>query len=194
WRVGSIMQDDRRKFEFSSFWLPPLTKETTPLAKDPPILPIGVGGYGSLSYGIHRKCIQKGDVDECVDWLMYITTPENDEMIVNEVPSFIPSNKKAKSLPEVENLFVGETRLVAGAGHYWPVPMGWFSGQESKYQDTFKRELTLYLLDEQDMTTFMANADAAAQEAIPGLVREAAVQYSDTGSWDLTQWTCQPEV
>ncbi|MCE5258698.1 MAG: extracellular solute-binding protein, partial [Chloroflexi bacterium] len=40
WRVGSIMQDDRRKFEFSSFWLPPLTKETTPLAKDPPILPI----------------------------------------------------------------------------------------------------------------------------------------------------------
>ncbi|MHB1356023.1 MAG: ABC transporter substrate-binding protein [Anaerolineae bacterium] len=194
WRVGSIMQDDRRKFEFSSFWLPPLTKETTPLAKDPPLLPIGVGGYGSLSYGIHRKCISKGNVDECVDWLMFITTPKNDEMIVNEIPSFIPSNKKAKSLPEVENLFVGETRLVAGAGHPWPAPMGWFSGYESKFTDTFKRELTLYLLDEQDMDTFMANLEAGAQESVPALIRGAAIQYSKDGNWDLTQWTCQPAV
>ncbi|OPZ71125.1 MAG: Bacterial extracellular solute-binding protein [bacterium ADurb.Bin478] len=161
WRVGSIMQDDRRKFEFSSFWLPPLTKDTTPLAKDPPILPIGVGGYGSLAYAIHRKCIAEGKVDACIDWLMYITTPERDETIVNEVPSFIPANKKSKSLPEVENLFVGETRLIAGAGHYWPVPMNWFSGEESKYTDTFKREMTLYLLGEQDLDKFMANADAA---------------------------------
>jgi len=194
WRVGSIMQDERRKFEFSSFWLPPLTQATTPLAKDPPVLPIGVGGYGSLSYGIHRKCIAKGNVDECVDWLMYITTPKNDEMIVNEIPSFIPSNKKAKSLPEVENLFVGETRLVAGAGHMWPVPMYWFSGQESKYTDTFKREMTLYLLGEQDMDTFMANADLAAKDAMPATLRTAAIQYSKDGSWDLTQWTCQPTI
>ena len=194
WRVGAIMKDDRRKFEFSSFWLPPLTKETTPLAKDPPILPIGVGGYGSLSYGIHRKCIAKGNVDECVDWLMYISTPKNDEMIVNEVPSFIPSNKKAKSLPEVENLFVGETRLVAGAGHPWPPPMSWFSYLESKYTDTFKREMTLYLLGDEDLDTFMANADAAAKDALPATVRAAAIQYSKDGSWDLTRWTCQPTV
>jgi len=195
WRVGSIMQDDRRKFEFSSFWLPPVTKATTPLAKDPPVLPIGVGGYGSLSYGIHRKCIAKGDVDECVDWLMYMSTPANDEMIVNEIPSFIPANKKAKSLPEVENLFVGETRLVAGAGHVWSsVPMSWFSYTESKYTDTFKREMTLFLLGESTMDVFMANADAAAKEALPATIRAAAIQYSKDGNWDLTQWTCQPTV
>ena len=29
WSVGTIMQDDRRKFEFSSFWLPPLTSVWT---------------------------------------------------------------------------------------------------------------------------------------------------------------------
>ena len=194
WSVGPIMQDERRKFEFSSFWLPPLTKATTPLAHDPPILPIGVGGYGSITYGIHRKCIAKGNVDECVEWLMYITTPKNDEMIVNEVPSFIPSNKKAKSLPEVENLFVGETRLVAGAGHPWPIPWKWFSYQETKYADTFARELTLYLLGDQDLDKFMANADVAAQEAVPSIIRAAAIQYSKDGSWDLTRWTCQPTV
>jgi len=194
WRVGAIMQDDRRKFEFSSFWLPPLTKETTEFANDEPILPIGVGGYGSLAYAIHRKCIEKGNVDACVDWLMFITTPERDETIVNEVPSFIPANKKSKSLPEVENLFVGETRLVAGAGHYWPVPMYWFSADQSKYTDTFKREMTLYLLGESSMDTFMKNADTAAKEAVPAVLRGAAIQYSDTGSWDLTRWDCQPTV
>jgi len=195
WTLGTIMQDDRRKFEFSSFWLPPLTKETTPLANDTPKLPIGVGGYGSLNYGINRKCIAKGNVDACIDWLMFISTPKNDEMIVNEVPSFIPANKKAKSLPEVENLFVGETRLVAGAGHPWSaVPMYWFSGTESKYTDTFKREMTLYLLGDNDLDTFMANADVAAKAAVPALVRGAAIQYSKDGSWDLTQWTCQPTV
>jgi ABC-type glycerol-3-phosphate transport system substrate-binding protein len=194
WTVGTIMQDVRRKFEFSSFWLPPLTKATTPLAKDPPILPIGVGGYGSLSYGINHKCIAKGDVDECVDWLMYITTPANDEMIVNEVPSFIPANKKAKSLPEVENLFVGETRLVAGAGHPWPAILGWFAYTESKFTDTFKREMTLYLLGDNTLDTFMANSDAAAKDSVTAVVREAAVQYSTTGDWDLTRWSCQPAV
>ena len=194
WIVGAIMQDSRRKFEFSSFWLPPLTKATTPLAKDPPILPIGLGGYGAVSYGIHHKCIAKGNVDECVDWLMYITTPKSDEMIVNEVPMMIPSNKKAKSLPEVENLFVGETRLVAGSGHPWTPPDTWFSYQESKYTDTFNREMTLFFLGDQDLDTFMANTDIAAQEATPATVRSAAIQYSKDGSWDLTQWTCQPKV
>ena len=202
WSVGPIMQDDRRKFEFSSFWLPPLTKATTPLAKDPPILPIGVGGYGSLSYGIQRKCIDKGDVDACVDWLMYITTPKNDEKIVNEVPSFIPSNKKAKSLPEVENMFVGETRLVGGAtiGHLWPTiagyssAPGWFGYADNKFNDTFGREMTLYLLNEQDLDTFMAHLDAGAREEVSETIRSAAIQYSKDGSWDLTQWTCQPTV
>ena len=194
WRVGSIMQDTRREFEFSSFWLPPITKETSEYANDTPILPIGVGGYGSLAYGINRKCIAKGNVDACVDWLMFITTPENDEYVVNEVPSFIPANKKAKSLPEVENLFVGETRLVAGAGHPWPAPLNWFSYQESKYTDSFKRELTLYLLDEQDLDTFMDNMATEAATAAPAVMRAAAVQHSDDGDWDLTQWTCEPEV
>ena len=195
------MQDDRRKFEFSSFWFPPITKETTPLAKDPPILPIGIGGYSSLAYGLNRATIAKGNVDECVDWLMFITTPENDQMIVNEVPSFIPANKKAKALPEVENMFVGETRLVAGSGHPWPAIAGqsdpfpsWFGGAGSKYADIYAREMSLYLSNEQDLDTFMAHLETAAQAEAPDIIRKAAIQYSDDGTWDLTQWTCQPKV
>ena len=198
-RLGQYMQDARRKFEFSTFWLPPVTKATTPLAKDPPILPAGVGGYGSKNYCINHKCVKKGNVEECVDWLMFISTPAHDEMIVNEVPSYVPAQKKAKSLPEVENLFVGETRLVGGswAGHPWKAPCYWgggFEGLGSKYFDTFQREESLYLLGDNDLDTFMTNADAAFQVEAPDLIRAAAIQYTEKGDWDLTQWSCTPKV
>jgi len=194
WQLGPFLQDDRRKFEFSSFWMPPITKETSELAHDPVILPIGVGGYGSIAYGINRKCLAKGNVDTCVDWLMYITTPEHDEMIVNEVPSMVPAHKKAKSLPEVESMFVGETRLVGGGRRPWNPLAWWFGYADNKYGDTLKRETDLYLLDEQDLDQFMANMEAAAQEDLPNTLRSAAIQYSEDGSWDLTQWPCQPAL
>ena len=196
WAIGSIMQDDRRKFEFSTFWLPPVTKETTPLAHDPPILPAGVGGYGGVNYGINHKCVAKGNVEECVDWLMYLSTPEHDEMIVNEVPGFVTSNKKARSLPEVEGMFVGETRLVGGswAGHPWIPTMWWFGAMGSKYYNNFQREEVLYLIGDQDIDTFMTNADAIGQEALPDLIRSAAIQYAEKGDWDLTRWSCTPKL
>ncbi|MCE5258697.1 MAG: extracellular solute-binding protein [Chloroflexi bacterium] len=194
WSVGTIMQDSRRQFEFSSFWLPPITRATSEYVPDPPYLPIGVGGYGSLSFGLNRKTIAKGNVEECVDWLMYITTPEHDEMVVNEVPSFIPSNKKAKSLPEVENLFVGETRLVAGGTHPVSGPYSWFGWQEDKWGDLLRREQTLYFMGEEDADTFFNNLKEAGVPLAKEVIRKAAVQYSEDGSWDLTQWECQPEV
>jgi ABC-type glycerol-3-phosphate transport system substrate-binding protein len=194
WQVGSIMQDDRREFEFTSTWLPPVTKETTPVVADPPNLPIGVGGYGSITYGINHKVEDEGNVDLCVDFLMYVTTPENDELIVNEVPKFIPSHKDAKALPEVENMFVGETRLVAGAGHPVQNPVGWFGGQEIRWGDTIFRELTLYYLDEQDLDTTMENLYRHGSDNAEELLRQAAVQYSEDGNWDLEKWSCQPEI
>jgi raffinose/stachyose/melibiose transport system substrate-binding protein len=194
WAIANIQQDDMREFEFTSFWLPQVTKETSEFASDPPFLPIGVGGYGSLSYGINHKCIDKGNVEECVDWLMWISTPEHDEMIVNEQPSFIPSNKKAKALPEVENMFVGETRLVAGGTHPVSNMFGWFGDSQQRWGDTLKRNIELFGLGEQTLDETIAEIEAQVPVMAPEFLREAAIQYSDTGSWDLTQWECQPEV
>lgn len=142
-----------------------------------------------------------GNLNECVDWLMWITTPEHDEMVVNEVPSFIPANKKARALPEVENMFVGETRLTAGWGHTWPSITGWsnpfptwLGGSGSKFSDIYGREMALYLMGDQDLDTFLANLEKAAADEVPDLIRKSAIQYSKDGAWDLTQWACQPKV
>jgi len=193
WAVGTILQDTTRQFEFTSIWMPPMDKVTSSYAPDPQILPWGVGGYGAHNMGVHPDTLRRGNTDECIDWLMYITTPENNAMVVNEVPSFIPSNKQAKSLPEVENLFVGESRI-ADSTNGWPVPLYWFGSVGSKYPDTYRRELQLYLLEEQSQDNFLSNIRAAADEAVPEVIRESAKQYSDAGSWDLTRWTCEPVI
>ena len=192
WQYGPLLDDDRREFEFSSFWLPPVTQETSEFVKDPPLLPVGVGGYGSIAYGLNRMCLQRGNVDECVDWLMYITTPENDELVVNEVPSFIPSVKKARALPEIANLFVGEARLPGGG---LPIPpITWLFGMGGKYRDLLYRENDLYFMGEQTLEQTMANLTAITHDAAPEDIREDAIQYNEDGNWDLTQWDCQPEV
>ena len=192
--LGTVLQDNRRKFEFTSFWVPPVTKATSEFVPDPPYLPIGVGGFGSVSYGLNQACISRHNVDECVDWLMFITTPKNNEMIVNEVPSFIPSIKQARALPEVENLFIGETRLVSGGQHPVYSPYGWFGYQESKWTDALIREETLYFLGESTEDTFFANLKAAAEPMAKDVIRRAAAQYTPNSPWDLTQWKCQPAV
>jgi len=194
WSLRTILRDDRRQFEFTSFWLPPVTKETSEYAPDPPILPMGVGGYGSTSYGLNPTTLRRGCVDECVDWLMYLTTPVNNETLVNEVPGLIPSNKKARALPEVTNMFVGETRLALGGNHPISGPYSWFGWQEDKWGDVLRREETLYFLGEQDADTFFAHLKTEGDVLAKDVIRNAALQYADDGRWDLTQWACQPAL
>jgi len=193
WQLGPLLEDDRRDFEMVSFWVPPITKETTAVAQDPPVLPIGVGGFGSLSYGLNHMCLQRGNVDECVDWLMFITTPLHDEMIVNEVPSFVPAVVGTKALPEIENLFVGEERLKSGEHPVRSIESV-FGYVESKYNDLWNRENELYFLDQQSLDEAMANLTAICNQQAPADIRDAALQYSEDGSWDLTQWQCEPEI
>jgi len=193
WQLGPLLADDRRGFEMVSFWLPPITAETSSFVQDPPILPIGAGGYGSIAYGLNHMCVQRGNVDECVDWLMYITTPENDEMIVNEVPSFVPAVVGTTALPEIQNLFIGVDRLVEG-GHPIRSLEFIFGYAESKYNDRWYREGELFFLDQQSLEDTMANCTDICTESADADLREAAIQYSDDGDWDLTQWTCQPEI
>jgi len=190
WRVGDILKDDRRSFEVSNFWIPPITKATSDLAKDPPVMPEGVGGFGT-AYGINPKCAKKGNIDECVDWLMYITEPKNNEVLVNEIPSYVPAVAGAKALPEISNMFVGMKYLRPGAKR--SIAMTEWTFGERWYDDT-QRLIQLFLLDEMDLLQLGTELDKSVDENGPDALRESAIQYSEEGSWDLTKWPCTPAV
>jgi len=189
WRLASLLEDDRRDFDFGTVVLPPVTRKTTDLAPPEPILSFQ-GGYGSITYGINPKCIDKGCVDECVDFLMWITTPEHDAMIVNENPKFVPSHKDAKPLPEVAGLFVRPIPLVREVTH----PFEYYGHQEVKWGDVMRRVPVLYFLGELTLQETMDELTEQSEILAPELLRQAALQYDEAGSWDLTQWDCEPEI
>ena len=192
WQLGGLLDDDRRDFEMVSFFVPPITQETSPVAQDPAVLPIGVGGHGT-SYGMNHMTLKRSNIDECVDYLMFVTTPENDELIVNEVPSMVPAVVGTSALPEIDNLFAAMERMVRG-GHPVRSLEYVFGRADGKYNDLWHRENELYFLDMQSLDVTMSNLVDICWTAAPADIRAAAIQYSDDGDWDLTQWECQPEV
>jgi hypothetical protein len=142
---------------------------------------------------MNHMTLKRSNIDECVDYLMFITTPGNDELIVNEVPSMVPAVVGTSALPEIDNLFAAMERMVRG-GHPVRSLEYVFGYAESKYNDLWHRENEVYFLDMQSLDEAMTNLERICWDAAPADIRSAAIQYSDDGAWDLTQWECQPEV
>ena len=194
WAIQNLLTDNRRDFQFSSFWLPPVTKETSEYVQDPPILPIGIGGYGTNSLSLHHATTRRGNVEECIDWLMFLTEPKNNEMLMNEVPSMVPSQRKANALPEIQNLFVSIERGEPWGhqGHVVWSPPRWFGDQN--WFPRFLRACDLYWLDEMSLEDTLVDIRALTESVAPDFLRSSSVQYTDGAEWDLTQWECNPDV
>ncbi|MHB1356427.1 MAG: ABC transporter substrate-binding protein [Anaerolineae bacterium] len=193
WRMRNIVADNWLGFAWDSFWLPALTSETTQFAKQPPLQPIDIGGFDSC-FGINRETIKRANLEDCVDWLMFITTPANAESIVNEVATLLPAVKGAAAQPDVARLFGGEVRGDTSNVHDWLAPAYWFGLNSGKYTDTFQREMMLYLLEDLSLDDFMLHADEAARGAVSDIIVRNARQYSANGLWDLTRWPSQPVI
>jgi ABC-type sugar transport system permease subunit/ABC-type glycerol-3-phosphate transport system substrate-binding protein len=89
WYAPKIKRDPLRTFRYGIFLLPPLTKESTPFAslahaRSP-------GGAASLQYAITTTAISGGKVDLCIDFLRYVTAPQNLGPLVSEAEMFVPN-------------------------------------------------------------------------------------------------------
>ncbi|MHB9033475.1 MAG: ABC transporter substrate-binding protein [Anaerolineae bacterium] len=193
WRMRDIAGDNERTFTWTSFWLPPVTQASTPFASDPPIAPRDIGGFDN-ALGINGAALKRGNSEECVDWLMFLTTPQNNAKMVNEVASLLPALREAAVQPDLAELFGGRLKTHPDDTHTWPAPIYWFGSPTGKFSDTFGRELVVYLLEDGTLDNFMSKANQAAQQDIPDLLAANAVQYNPDGTWDLTRWPCTPAV
>jgi raffinose/stachyose/melibiose transport system substrate-binding protein len=144
------------QFEYASFPFPYPDKASMPLASD--FASSGaVGGYsGAGSYYVASQrassTMTQAKIDQAVDWLMYITTPENNELMVNDLGSFIPVVKGTK--PTEANAGVAAVLanqpIVLDSG---PLNLG-----NDAYQGYY-RELQAYLQGNQTLEQAVANID-----------------------------------
>jgi ABC-type glycerol-3-phosphate transport system substrate-binding protein len=99
----SILQDAEVSFEYGTFSFPYPDPATSKLASNYNSASAEGGPYGAFQFCISTPKANSSMNEEklpiCVDWLMFISKPENAEAIVNEVGACIPSIKNANPLP-----------------------------------------------------------------------------------------------
>lgn len=78
--------DPLRKFEYGTFWLPRITKETSQWGTGKQMRPIG--GATCTEIAITNSAMKAGTVDVCIDFLRFLTKPENLEPMIKERASF----------------------------------------------------------------------------------------------------------
>lgn len=159
WFARRLQHDPLVSFQWGVFYLPPITRETSPWASG--VEPAVVGGAGT-QYSITRSAIDRGHLDQVLDFLAYLTTPTVAERIIGEAGMFIPNIAGAKIPPEL-NAF---QKII----HYRYCTAKWWYTLDSRFNDVNRRLIELYLGDALPLEAFLqqmhANNRAAAQRMI----------------------------
>ncbi len=102
WQLLPLEMDPGRKFEYGTFYMPKITGETSGFVEgDTPVRMIG--GASGIQFAISKAAKDKNVVEPAVDFLKFITTPENDGAIFAEGKTLAPIVKGAKGDPALDS-------------------------------------------------------------------------------------------
>jgi len=95
--VRLVQDDTERDFEFAYVPFPDITIEDSPFGGHP-LAGAGNAGYSSI-WVVTNSAVRDGVVDLCVDWLRYLTEPQNNDFLVNELGFTLPGIKGVEPIP-----------------------------------------------------------------------------------------------
>lgn len=88
-RLKILESDSLRRFEFGTFDFPRITQESSPYATG--VSAPAVGGYtGDGSFTVAATTLDQGTTDQVIDWLMFITAPQNYIPMANDLGWYSP--------------------------------------------------------------------------------------------------------
>lgn len=100
-----VLQEIKHKFAMGTMPWPQLTKATSPLATGAPSHDTGGPGDGAFSFAIASPqadhSMTPAKLRQAVNFMMFLTTPQNDQAMVNQSGEFIPVIKGAKPKPQL---------------------------------------------------------------------------------------------
>jgi len=155
-----IMNDPLRKFQLGTFYCPQITAETSPLSTGAPMRMIG--GASGEQWAITKTAVDKKTVDMCVDWIQYLTVPDNINSVIQEARTAAPLIKGG-AVDEMFKPFLAESD--AGISPF--IVERFFSTQQI---DQWFREFQLFMSDKYTVDSFADKVQeiwaAAADELI----------------------------
>lgn len=172
-RIKVLESDPLRRFEFGIFDFPRITPESSPYATG--ISAPAVGGYtGAGHYTVAATTMEKGITDQVIDWLMFITAPQNYIPLANDLGWYSPGLVDLEGIdprlePFIRSVENGVFRIES-----------FYRGLTVEYADQFYRVLQEYLTGRKSM-------DEATDE-IQRYMEQAAYELIERNGWtDLLQ-------
>ena len=174
-----VEDDQRRDFRYAVIPFPEITKADSPFGGHP-LAGAGIAGYTS-SWQITNSAVEAGVVELCVDWLMYLTAPENTEMLVNEVGFNLPGVRGAQPLPFYDELLQTALEKMEQPGYLdWHALILYMYSME--LSDAMRR---IY----QDLHYGTTTIDEAVERIDFWLMRtHRRIMRRNADLWDLEKW------
>jgi ABC-type glycerol-3-phosphate transport system substrate-binding protein len=153
-------------FEYASFPFPYPDKASMPLATDFDSSGAVGGPSAAFQYAVSSRrannTMTDAKLEAVIDWLHYITTPENNEAVVNDLGSFVPIVKGAR--PSEAN--AGVASILESQAQYIIVTTQLGTGVYEGYY----REFQSYLQGNQTLQQAGANLDLIMQEGADTII------------------------
>lgn len=148
WLIRRMKLDPLVDFEWGIFYLPPITSRTSPYACGAE--PAVIGGAG-MQYSVSSSAIRKNQAEQAMDFLYYLTRPDNAERIIGEAGLFIPNIKGAKMSSELQPF--------AEIIKHRYCTVKWLNSFRTEFTDMHQRLIELFLGDGISLDEFLLNVD-----------------------------------
>ena len=119
WSLPRLLTDPLVDFEWSAFFAPILTKESSQYVTDPPTQAWPIGGPVGDQYAITTRAKKDGLLDDVLDLMRWFSVPDNLHTVQAEINTSIPNVKNVPVDPRFKDSYdkltsqIGETQMFA---------------------------------------------------------------------------------
>jgi ABC-type glycerol-3-phosphate transport system substrate-binding protein len=166
WFTRRMVTDPYVDFEWDIGYIPRLTKDTSPYASGTPAT---VVGGAAIQLHITNSALLNDNLEECIDYLMFLSAPQQIEELASETLLFIPN---------VHNAAVDKRLAPFGEilkRPYCAVKL--LESVEGRYKKFWRRMLDFYLHDGVDLDEFL--------ELLEGNFSDWVEVHRDDPGWDF---------
>ena len=172
WMNKAVNYDPLREFEWGIFpILPTITTETSEFGGKPFPAMAGVGGAGQSAFAEAAR--ERGTLDQAVDWMQFVTAPQNVIPLINDHGGFAPGIKDTTGADPKLDVYVQQLAEY-GAERMEPFD----SMLTREFYDTIWVELQKFLAGEQTQE----QTQDTLQRAMEAASSELLAEHPD---WDI---------
>ncbi len=144
WSIRRMVTDPYVDFEWGIAYIPAITRETSPYASGTPATVIG---GAAIQLHVTHSAVLNDNLDDCIDFLRYLTAPQNIERLASEALVFIPNIRGAQMDPRLEPFNeIFQRRYCA---------IKWLESFDGEYKKYWRRMLDYYLNGGVDLDEFL---------------------------------------